>query len=333
MLHDNVDDIEKIIAGGESLRVEFKGRLSSKQERAICKEIAALATAQGGLLLIGVNDDKTIVGVDEPQAIITKIEGWVPSWVFPVPEINCSIRQVGHLEIIAVEVDKVKSFSPLYTYNKIPYGRINTKSYPLTISQIADILREITLEQTISEIQTGLLEVRSRAAAIQAAPAIGVHGQGDLATRNYAEVSAQILSDMLVSPDLQAMRSMIAVAQSTAAIAMHSPAPAITAQGDLATMNYDKLYSRIMADLESSALVKHLQAGIATAAVTASIARDTPSPSIVGQGELATISFEELVQRLLADHRIGSKLSAAMSLANSAQSIAYQAIRELTASK
>jgi hypothetical protein len=65
--------IEDMISEGESDEVEFKGSLrwdfkqeivSKKLEEVIVKSVAAFANAQGGTLLIGVDDEGTILGLE-----------------------------------------------------------------------------------------------------------------------------------------------------------------------------------------------------------------------------------------------------------------------------
>lgn len=55
------DELKNIIAGGESEIVEFK-RNMDRSER-LAKEFVALANRQGGMVLIGVDDDQTVYGV------------------------------------------------------------------------------------------------------------------------------------------------------------------------------------------------------------------------------------------------------------------------------
>lgn len=59
----NVEDIKKIIANGESINVEFK---ESKRElnKDVYQSVGGMLNRLGGHLLLGVRDDKTIVGVD-----------------------------------------------------------------------------------------------------------------------------------------------------------------------------------------------------------------------------------------------------------------------------
>ncbi len=66
-----LDEIEKLIDGGETSRVEYK----SEQEKNVdfAKQITAFANGIGGYLLIGVEDDGTISGVKSPVKLEERI--------------------------------------------------------------------------------------------------------------------------------------------------------------------------------------------------------------------------------------------------------------------
>jgi predicted HTH transcriptional regulator len=59
-----VKDLKLMVSSGESEKVEFKIKVNHPEK--IAREVVAFANAKGGILLIGVNDDKDIVGVKDP---------------------------------------------------------------------------------------------------------------------------------------------------------------------------------------------------------------------------------------------------------------------------
>ena len=73
-------ELLEIVAGGESSGVEFKHdnvRPEQLAKEQLAKEIVALANFQGGRVLLGVEDDGSISGVQRPD-----IERWVMDTVF-----------------------------------------------------------------------------------------------------------------------------------------------------------------------------------------------------------------------------------------------------------
>jgi predicted HTH transcriptional regulator len=56
------NEILKLIQNGEGQKLDFKETISSKQK--IARTIVSFANSEGGKLLIGIKDNKTIVGID-----------------------------------------------------------------------------------------------------------------------------------------------------------------------------------------------------------------------------------------------------------------------------
>lgn len=218
------DALDLLITAGESLTVEFKASLSQNQERDICKEIAALSTAQGGTLLIGVSDDKNIIGIDEPSFIINKIERWCIDLVAPQPVINCYPINLRNKTIVVVEVSN--GISPIYSYREKFYTRVGTSSVVLSAKAVVDVIRGRKVEDIISSFESTLslayttaLSAASSAVAAQYAVAPGIIGQGELATLDYEHLKARFLADIEKSSALLGLRSAMASINSDKAAA------------------------------------------------------------------------------------------------------------------
>lgn len=72
-MQTDLQTLRKLIRQGEGLRLEFK--LKTTHPEKIVREIVAFANTEGGLLLIGVSDDKQIYGAkfpDEDEYVIEK---------------------------------------------------------------------------------------------------------------------------------------------------------------------------------------------------------------------------------------------------------------------
>lgn len=65
-------ELKELILNGESSTLEFKRKISSESK--IAKEISAFANTIGGVLLIGVDDDGTIYGVESEKSESDQIE-------------------------------------------------------------------------------------------------------------------------------------------------------------------------------------------------------------------------------------------------------------------
>lgn len=66
-------EIKKLVFGGENDQVEFKRKITHPEK--VIREVVAFANSKGGHLLVGVDDDKTIVGLnyaDEEDYLLQK---------------------------------------------------------------------------------------------------------------------------------------------------------------------------------------------------------------------------------------------------------------------
>src|SRR5215470_20058579 len=61
------NDLLNLIRGGEDTYLEFKIRLVNTEK--ITAEIVALANAGGGAMVFGVNDQRRIEGLDDPEEV------------------------------------------------------------------------------------------------------------------------------------------------------------------------------------------------------------------------------------------------------------------------
>jgi predicted HTH transcriptional regulator len=62
---NNLRELKKLVAEGEGLQLEFKRKAAQPEK--IVRELIAFANTEGGTLLIGVDDNKTIPGIKHPE--------------------------------------------------------------------------------------------------------------------------------------------------------------------------------------------------------------------------------------------------------------------------
>ena len=77
----NRKQLIELISQGESSTLEFKRKISSFHK--IAKEISAFANTIGGYLLIGVDDDGSIVGVESEKSTVDEIKTACEFYLFP----------------------------------------------------------------------------------------------------------------------------------------------------------------------------------------------------------------------------------------------------------
>ena len=136
----NIKQIEK----GENLTTEFKREYTEE----IKKSIIAFANTAGGTLYIGINDDKTITGVNDPDATLLNITNVVRSAIKPdlTMFVDCSAEKKGKATVIIVTVQKGTA-CPYYLAGKGirpegVYVRQGASSVPATETAILNMIKE-----------------------------------------------------------------------------------------------------------------------------------------------------------------------------------------------
>ncbi len=96
--------LREIISEGESSTVEFKRKCASPQK--IARELIAFANSSGGVLLVGVDDDGSIVGVKSEKEEIEIINHACEFFSDPPIEPEISIIQISYEDVVVVEVSE-----------------------------------------------------------------------------------------------------------------------------------------------------------------------------------------------------------------------------------
>jgi ATP-dependent DNA helicase RecG len=111
-------EIERVILAGEGPGVEFKEQFTTSVDR----EMVAMLNAGGGVILIGVSDDSTVVGLkDTPQRLEERVMGLCRTSIAPpfTPDVQAVPLPEGTVLVLRVPEGKQKP----YTANSICYVR------------------------------------------------------------------------------------------------------------------------------------------------------------------------------------------------------------------
>ena len=104
----DLTQLENLIAAGESVEREFKSDRCKISDKTIYEEVVALANTDGGVLLIGVEDDGTVTGA-QPRHGRTTDPTKLRAAIFnnTVPNVNTRIHVPVHPQgpVIVIEVD------------------------------------------------------------------------------------------------------------------------------------------------------------------------------------------------------------------------------------
>ncbi len=95
-------ELNEIIEEGENQETEFKRKFTEPEK--IAKEMIAFANTHGGRLLFGIDDDKTIVGVESEKGEIEYIDLAAKFYCEPEIEYTADIMHIYRKDVIVVYV-------------------------------------------------------------------------------------------------------------------------------------------------------------------------------------------------------------------------------------
>jgi predicted HTH transcriptional regulator len=96
-------ELREIIAGGESSTVEFKRKFTSIEKFA--REIIAFANTDGGYLLVGIDDDGRIIGVDsekELEEMVAIAQHSITPWL----DLDVEVVEIEYRDVIVIHVPR-----------------------------------------------------------------------------------------------------------------------------------------------------------------------------------------------------------------------------------
>lgn len=124
-------NIPDLIAQSEGTRLEFKSTISSAYR--IARTLTAFSNTSGGLLIVGVSDDKRINGIESEMREMQKIEKATDFLIDPTIEIAYEVVTFEHKRIIVIEVPESDN-KPHYALDeqghRTIYVRSKDKSVP-----------------------------------------------------------------------------------------------------------------------------------------------------------------------------------------------------------
>jgi predicted HTH transcriptional regulator len=155
--------ILNLIEKGEGLNVEFKQRFSSHEK--IAKELIAFANTRGGVILFGVDDDRSIYGIDSEKSVHYLVNEAAEKFCEPRVDINVFNIELENKEVLAVEVPESRNKPHrLQDYKKEidlnesqVYLRVNDKSV-LASKEMIKLLQSQSAGMPLEKYVVGPLE-------------------------------------------------------------------------------------------------------------------------------------------------------------------------------
>jgi predicted HTH transcriptional regulator len=132
-----------LIARGEGTHLEFKSTIDSAVK--IAKTLAAFANTSGGILLVGIRDDRKVQGITSEQLEMEKIEAAADFLCDPPVPVSYESKQLEGKQILVIRiqesVDKPHTLKDPHG-NRVVYVRAKDKSVPVG-KRMTDLLHSV----------------------------------------------------------------------------------------------------------------------------------------------------------------------------------------------
>lgn len=116
--------VEQLIEEGENQQIEFKCDVGSGDET--IESVLSFANTNDGVILVGVNDDGTVVGIDDIARQEERVLNFVDNKCDPpVPSLSFERHKIGDRDVLAIHVKKGDNPPYLQRETGITYLRRN----------------------------------------------------------------------------------------------------------------------------------------------------------------------------------------------------------------
>ena len=133
-----MNDLLKLISGGENERLELKESLRLKEE--ISQAVSAFSNANGGSILIGVSNDGKVIGVDIGRNTVEELANYIKRNTDPAIFPSVKILEIEGKKIIVIEV-RESAEKPVFFKNHA-YKRVGKTNQKISSSELRKLAKE-----------------------------------------------------------------------------------------------------------------------------------------------------------------------------------------------
>lgn len=159
----DAEKLKEIISSGENEDIEFKESFHSAQE--IAKVICAFANTNGGIILLGVKNNKSVVGLKENLDKVQQKLSAAIQTIHPTPNTSISVNKIEGKNIISAVTQKTDT-GGFYTFQGLIYVRLGSTNKKLEAPEMLEFLQtrkllcfdEMTTNAKIEEIDKELIK-------------------------------------------------------------------------------------------------------------------------------------------------------------------------------
>lgn len=126
--------MDALILIGENKYIEYKAVYS----KTLLKTVSAFANYHDGVIIIGIDDDKQVVGIKDPDGLRLNLENTINDAIAPRPYYEIEVETYDGQEILLIRV--YKGDNTPYLYDKKAYKRLDTASVPVDRSALEELI-------------------------------------------------------------------------------------------------------------------------------------------------------------------------------------------------
>lgn len=104
----NEYELKTVLAKGETLTVEFKSDVKGLPDRDLVAAIVAMANTEGGLVLLGVDDDGTVTGVQPSHQDTAGLIALIANRTSPSVAVSAEVVDWNKKQFISIQVPKAR---------------------------------------------------------------------------------------------------------------------------------------------------------------------------------------------------------------------------------
>ena len=136
MTHQNILYIE-------ASKADYKEQLEEKKPRSWLKSVSAFANTHGGHLIFGVkNEPRTVVGLADPQAVISKATELIKARIDPAPRYMVQVVEIEGKVCVDLEVQNGPAYPYYYAADgvRVAYVRHGDQSVEATARELNELI-------------------------------------------------------------------------------------------------------------------------------------------------------------------------------------------------
>ena len=126
--------MDALILLGENKYIEYKLVYS----KSLLKTVSAFANYHDGVIIVGINDQKQIVGVKNPDELRLNLENTINDGIDPRPYYEIEVETYAGKDVLLIRV--YKGDNTPYFYDKKAYKRLDTASVPVDRRALEELI-------------------------------------------------------------------------------------------------------------------------------------------------------------------------------------------------